>query len=239
MARLLKFTTAVFLASCSPQADRVPTVITQPQTVTDSLKKTTDTPNHTFDTTIVINKQTFEIQTRDVKDDFVLLTVNSKLIDTLYGSGLLNLEFIDLNRDNNKDILISYIGNNPTNELYLFDPNTNSFRWLDGFINFPAAVQLKAYPKFYYSYHRAGCADQNWVSDLFTIQNFKTIEIGHIYGKSCEDQPKEIEIYKVTNNNEEEAKLIKKLPYTKNITDYCDKWNFIDKYWNDNYLQFK
>ena len=128
----------------------------------------------------------------------LIINTNSKnvLIDTLYSSGLLNIEFVDLNKDNNSDILVSYIGNNPTNDLYLFDPTNNIFRNLEGFIKYPDAVQLKAYPKFYYSYHRAGCADLDWVSDLFKIENFKTIQIGRIYGMSCEDNPQVIEIYK-------------------------------------------
>lgn len=171
----------------------------------------------------------------------LIINTNSKnvLIDTLYSSGLLNIEFVDLNKDNNSDILVSYIGNNPTNDLYLFDPTNNIFRNLEGFIKYPDAVQLKAYPKFYYSYHRAGCADLDWVSDLFKIENFKTIQIGRIYGMSCEDNPQVIEIYKIIDNKEGREKLVEKLPYFKHIPQFEDKWKFIEKYWEKNFEKFK
>lgn len=81
--------------------------------------------------------------------------------------------------------MVSYIGNNPTYFLYLFDPSKNVFKKLEGFDNFPDAIQLKSYPLFYYSYHRAGCADLNWISDLFKIEKFKAIHIGQIYGQGC------------------------------------------------------
>ena len=81
----------------------------------------------------------------------------------------------------------------------------------------------------------------NWVSDLFYIENFKTIHIAHIYGNGCEtkEDPLKIEIYKVYNNKEENKKLFKTLPYLKNIPSFGDKWDFIEKYWNANYNKFK
>lgn len=194
---------------------------------------------HSFDTTMIINNQNFAIQTKDINEDFVLLTVNSLLLDTLDSGGLLNLEFIDFNNDNNKDILVSFIANNPTSYLYLFDPTNNKFQFLENFMEFSDASQLKAFPKFYFSYHRAGCADLNWVSALFKIENFKVIQLGYIHGKGCEDQEQVIEIYKIRDNNEENQQLIEKLPYSKNIPKFEDKWTFMEKYWNKNFEKFK
>lgn len=34
-------------------------------------------------------------------------------------------------------------------------------------------------------------------------------------------------------------KQIEKLPYTKNITKFDKKWDFIEKYWNANYKRFE
>jgi hypothetical protein len=169
---------------------------------------------------------------------------NSKKIktDTLQSDGLGGFEFTDFNKGRNSDILFNYRGNISTYDLYLFDNKTNEFKNLEGFGRFPEAIQLKTNPKYYYSYHRAGCADMNWVSDLFYIDNFKTIQIGHIYGQGCDyevkENPQVIEIYKVLGNNEENKKTIKNLPYIKNISENGDKWDFIEKYWNNNYGKF-
>ena len=159
------------------------------------------------------------------------------MTDTIYG-GLNGLDFPDINKDGNNDLLLPYIGNNFTFFLYLFDGVNNCFKKLEGFERFPEAVQLKSHSELYYSYHRAGCADLDWVSDLFRIENFKTIHIGHIYGMSCEDRPQVIEIYKVKDKNEQNETLVDKLSYLKNIPNFEDKWEFIETYWNKNYAKF-
>lgn len=210
----------------------------------DSILKTEKTnsaidQNTIIDTIIKNNGNSFSIQVRKINADIALLTANSNQLDTIYYNGLSRIDFIDFDNDKNIDILVSYIGNNPTKELHLFDPKNNDFRFLDGFIKFCDSSPLKSNTKYYYSYQRAGCADQNWVSDIFTIDNFKIIHLGHIYGMSCDDSTKIIEIYKITDNNEEKRKLIEKLPYDKNIATNNDKWDFIEKYWNANYEKFK
>lgn len=201
---------------------------------------------HNADTSFVINKQTFHFQTKDINTDQVTLTIflNSKISkkDTLDAGGLADLKFPDFNKDGNKDILLTYMGNNFTYYLYLFDPINNIFRFVDGFDRFPEAEQLKTNPKYYYSYHRAGCADMNWISDLFYIENFKSVHIGQMSGKGCDfeinENPQVIEIYKIADDNEENGKLIEKLPYIKNIPKFGDKWDYIKKYWNANYGKF-
>ena len=202
--------------------------------------------DHNFDTSFVINKQTFRFLTKDVNDDQVTLTIsrNSKIIktDTLDAGGLSDLQFPDFDNDKNKDIMLTYMGNNFTYYIYLFDKTHNEFKFVEGFDRFPEAMQLKTNLKYYYSYHRAGCADMNWVSDLFYIDNFRSIHIGHIYGQGCDfevkDNPQVIEIFKIIDNKEENRKLIGKLPYLKNIPDFGDKWDFIKKYWTENYGKF-
>ena len=197
------------------------------------------------DTSFQINNQTFKIQTREINSDQVTLTIhrNTKIImlDTVDAGGLSNLKFPDFDKDGNKDIMLTHIGNNFTYDLYLFDKTKNEFRFVKGFDRFPEAQQLKTNPKYYFSYHRAGCADMNWVSDLFFIHNFKTIHIGQIYGKGCDadikEEPQVIEIYKIIDNSEDKEKLISKLPYLKNIPEFGGKWDFIKRYWKKNYLK--
>lgn len=163
-------------------------------------------------------------------------------VDTLQSAGLGNIEFIDIDNDQNQDILISYNGNNAVYYLYLFDRLNNKFKYLAGFDRFPEAIQLKTNRKYYYSYYGAGCADINWVSDLFYIDNFKTVHVGHIYGQGCDHKVKEnsqvIEIYKVIDNDDNKKILVEKLPYLKHVPDFGDKWTFIEKYWNKNYKKY-
>jgi hypothetical protein len=202
--------------------------------------------NHLYDTIFTSNKNVVQISTKDLDSRHVLLysTYDSRkaLRDTIESEGLADIKFPDFNNDGNPDILLSYFGNNPTYYLYLFDPAMKTFKSIDGYMNFPDAIQLKSNPKYYYSYHRAGCADANWVSDLFKIVNFKIIQVGHIYGRGCDYEtnknPRIISIYKVPNNDEEKGKLIAKLPYEKYIVEFTDKWDFIKTYWNTNYGKF-
>ena len=201
---------------------------------------------HYFDTIFIINQQTFKFEIKDISEDKVTLTFlrNSENIktDTLRSAGLGNVEFIDFNKDANSDILFTYMGNNSTYEIYLFDKTSNDFKYLKGFDRFPEAIQIETNPKYYYSYHRAGCADMDWVSDLFYIDNFKTIHIGHIYGQGCDFEvnknPQVIKVYQVREDNEENRKVVEELPYLKNIPAFDDKWSFIKKYWNQNYGKF-
>lgn len=212
-----------------------------------SLTINTIAQSHSFDTTLIIKGHSYRIVNTDIDKDFISMTVyrDSKkiTIDTLESGGLANIEFADFNKDQNPDIMVSYFGNNPTYFLYLFDSKTQRFRNIEGYLKYPDAVQLKNDPDLYYSYHRAGCADMNWVSDLFMIVDFKAVQLGHIYGQGCDfkvnENPQIIEIYKVIANNERNKKLLEKLPYLKFIPDFGDKWKFIEKYWNENYKKFE
>jgi hypothetical protein len=200
----------------------------------DSLNNAKDLTNqsHSFDTTLMVNSKTFDIRIRDINQELALLTVNSEILDTLYTSGLGSFEFIDFNKDSYPDIMVNYIGNNTLRDLFLFDPVTNKFKKVQGFIDYSDSYQLKSDPEYYYSYDRAGCADLNWVSDFYKIENFKIIHLGHMYAQGCEDEPQGIEIYKILNNDEHSKKLVERLPYLK-------EWQFIENYWNKNYSRFK
>ena len=202
--------------------------------------------NRSFDTTFKNHNQALQVAIKDLDSNVALLTSSyasrPALLDTIDGRGLANIKFPDFNKDGYADILLNYYGNNSTYFLYLFDPIKKHFKRIDDYVNFPDAVQLKANPKYYYSYHRAGCADLNWISDLFKIVNFKIIQVGHIYGKGCDfevkQNPQLIEIYKVIDNDQKKMRLLTKLPYLKHIPEFGDKWDFIKNYWNKKYQEF-
>ncbi|ULQ54713.1 hypothetical protein [Flavihumibacter fluvii] len=203
--------------------------------------------NSAIDTIIVSKKQTFHVQGKVIGDDQVQLSATDgdqpALEDTISGPGLLPLEFPDFNADGFLDILLKYADKSSTAYLYLFDPRSNTFKSIDGFVNYPNAVRLHTNPAYYYAYYSEGCSDLNWISDLFKIDSFKTIQIGHIYGKGCEynvlENPQLIGIYKTTGDNGQSEILVEKLPYLKFIPTNNEKRDFLEKYWNNNYYKFE
>jgi len=203
-------------------------------------------PLHRFDTSLSNNGHLFHITTQELNEELSLLTAtcnsNTEIIDTIYESAVGIIEYPDFDSNGYTDILFAYIGNNPTYFLYLFNNVTNSFVKIQNYSEFPYSRKLSVNPKYYYSYQRAGCADMNWVSDLFTISNLKITHLGHIYGQGCDantiEEPQVIDIFRIPDNDRDRKILIEKLPYLENIPKFGDKWDFIDKYWNKNYTKF-
>jgi hypothetical protein len=146
-------------------------------------------------------------------------------------------EFIDFDNDGNKDLIFSYFGSIERNDLLLFETESKSFRMVENFIEFPAAKQIEK-TKFYYSYHKSGCADGNWDSDLFIIENFRAIKIGNIAGRQCENigEKDGIYIYKIKMESEILFESLD-IGIIDNYENY--KWGFIKDYWSKNYLKFE
>jgi hypothetical protein len=146
-------------------------------------------------------------------------------------------EFIDFNNDGRKDLIFSYIGNNPIQDLIMYDVKYKEFTPVKDFSNYPEPIKIKE-TKYYYSYHRSGCADMNWDSDLFYISDFKAIQLGSLSGRECnnEEQKDGIYIYKIKGDK-------KTLYKTLNIATIHkfkdDKWGFIKDFWTNNYMNFE
>lgn len=147
-----------------------------------------------------------------------------------------NGEFLDFNKDGYKDIYIGYMTNVPgIYDLALFDTLSNTFKIVENFSSYPASQKLNK-TNLYFSYHRSGCADSNWDSDLFIIKDYKTYKIGNISGHGCENDEKNgIYIYKIIDSKE---KMIRSFSITV-IEKYKKyKWGFIEDYWSKNYNLF-
>ena len=144
-------------------------------------------------------------------------------------------EYFD--QDTYKDLLVNYMTNTVgVYDILLFNPKDLTFTLINKMTGYPSPEHLTQ--NYYYSYHKAGCADMNWISDLFQIQNYKTILLGEIYGQGCESDPKKVDIFKINNNDINSKLLMITLPIDT-LTKYSDfKWGFIKDYWTKNYIKF-
>jgi hypothetical protein len=146
----------------------------------------------------------------------------------------IDFKFTDFNNDGYKDILLDLGGNIPDNYLLLlYVPKRHTFREVKGFDDLALPLAIPG-TKYYYSYSRAGCADQTWVSYLFYLKNFEAVKIGYINGEGCGINDG-IFIYQLSG---EKKKLVKRLPLNT-IGGYKNyKWGFLKQYWTKNYKKF-
>lgn len=144
-------------------------------------------------------------------------------------------EFRDFNKDGYEDLYIGYNSNVPgVEDLALYNVKTKSFDLIDDLKLFPASIKIEG-TDYYYSYHRSGCADMNWDSDLFYIEDNKTIKIGNIEGIGCDDEKPKVSISSIKGDS---VLLIETLAIDT-IYSYKDfKWGFIKEYWSRNYKGF-
>ena len=165
---------------------------------------------------------------------FILKSSNGKI---LYKNDNNPSEFIfnDFNEDGFTDIELHFMTNVPNvNEILIFNPKSKSFIEIENFSNFPTSTKIKN-TNYYYSYHRSGCADSNWDSDLFYIKENKVVKIGNIHTIECDNENDNgVYIYKFIG---EDIKQIKLLPIENK--GFEDKWRFIEKYWSENYKLFE
>jgi len=146
-------------------------------------------------------------------------------------------EFEDFDQDGFDDIIVHYNLNTPSvQDLILFDVTSKTFRKVKDFSSYPEPIKIRN-TNYYYSYHKSGCADMNWDSDLFYIKDFKTFRIGNISGRQCNDRDVKngIYIHKVQGDIET---IYTTLP-VEILGKYKDyKWGFIKEYWTLNYTKF-
>ena len=146
------------------------------------------------------------------------------------------MQFKDFNNDGYKDIFLDHGGNTPERySVLVFVRSTGRFKELKGLDQFPDPKPI-AGTRYFYSYHKSGCADADWDSDLFSIDNYQAVKLGNISGRGCNSSGVSGAIY-IFSVRKEEKTLLKTLSIDL-ITQYKDKWNYIRKYWADNYKEF-
>ena len=146
-------------------------------------------------------------------------------------------EFKDFNKDGYKDIYLEKGGNTPERfDLLLYVTTTRVFRQVKDFEYFPAPENIKG-TRYFYSYHKSGCADMNWDSDLFYIKDCKAIRLANISGNECENSGIKDGLY-ITKVLGAKKFLFKTLSIDTVHTYKEDKWGFIKEYWTKNYKIF-
>ncbi|MBB5394843.1 hypothetical protein [Mucilaginibacter sp. AK015] len=173
---------------------------------------------------------------RTVQAGLILLNSKEEIIfrDSAYIS---DAKFKDFNNDGYKDIWIVRPGNVPgLRGLLLYNKTSKTFIEVTDFDRFPAPEAIKG-TRYYYSYHRSGCADMNWTSDLFYLKNYKPVKIGTINGFECADSEIKngIYIYRVIGGKNIKVKQMN-ITVINNHTNY--KWGFVKDYWHQNYKLF-
>lgn len=200
-----------------------------------------------FDTIILWKNIKYRIYVDNLSDEKTALfsiTKNEKLIlrDTLNSQSILDVELVDFNHDGNKDIQVHHYGKNSWASLYLFNLKSSTFDKIVDFEKFTDIKPIQSENQYFYSYARAGCADMNWYSYLIKIENHKAIPIALIKGNGCpprvDSEKMNIPIFKISNGDENSKKLIKELPYDGTLRPYEDKWDYLEKYWNENFRVF-
>lgn len=187
------------------------------------------------DTLINDNQKYIVKHFRDENLDFSLLILNEKF-DTIYKyfDYIDEYEILDFNEDGFKDLRLDYITNTPdVVDIVLFDSISKRFEIVKDLGYYPSPFKIKN-SNYYYSYHRAGCADLNWESDLFYIKDYRCIKIGNISGRGCGYEKRNgIFINKIVDKKAVEINWIK-----RDSGYYDDKWEFIENYWTKNHLKF-
>ncbi|HRH50674.1 MAG TPA: hypothetical protein PLP23_18105 [Panacibacter sp.] len=192
-----------------------------------------DTSIYSYQTVIIEGKKFTGFLT---SNGFQLL--NSKNGTYLKHSGeYFTWNFKDFNKDGYKDIYLDKGGNTPEwFDLLLYVPTTKSFRQVKDFEHFPAPERISG-TKYFYSYHKSGCADMDWDSDLFYIKDFKAIRLANISGRECENSGIKDGLY--INKLRGEKKILFKVLAIDTVHAYKeDKWGFIKAYWTKNHKLF-
>lgn len=147
----------------------------------------------------------------------------------------------DIDQNGFMDLRVFIVSNTPNQcDSYLFDPELNTFRKIEY-----CDLDIKKIEgtSCYFSYNRAGCADQDWESHLSKIENYRLVDLGYIHGQGCdfeiEKNPQTIEIFKFDSPKSEAKTKIATLAYKEHIKKFEDKWTFIEKYWSKNYRKFE
>jgi hypothetical protein len=191
-----------------------------------------------IDTLTIEGKDYIVFQSYPGRDTSCPLTIIDNLRDTIYihhNYATNGFEFEDFDNDGTLDIRMYQLSNiGGVSELIMFDKTSKSFREIMNFTDFAEPKKIEN-TKYWYSYQRSGCADVNWESRLFKIENFKAVEIGRLDAIFCDyELNKGIFIFKISRDKKIKIHFENKLPEK-----YADRYLYIQDYWTNNYRKFE
>jgi hypothetical protein len=146
----------------------------------------------------------------------------------------------DLDEDGNDDIILHHVTNVPgIEEVVRYSSQRGRFVEVVGFTSFPASEQIEGTGLFY-SYHRSGCADLNWDSDLFYLQDTAAVRIGNMHGEGCEDVS--VPMIRVSKFPDalvpERSVQVDSMTFDPTCSGSQSKWGIIEEYWTSNWRTF-
>ena len=142
-------------------------------------------------------------------------------------SGVGIAEFLDFDRDSLYDVLVDWSDMEASNDLYLFFPDSSSFREVGGFFG-KGVRPVTGAKDVYYAYSSYGCPDMDWGSDLFTIRDFRVVDLASMYVQECKE-PYEVSISKLVGK---ESVFVGNIPFDENED------SLMEAYWNKNWRKF-
>lgn len=172
-------------------------------------------------------------------DFFIDLRGEFKIINELgeveysQKENITDFEVKDFNSDGFLDVITYHPSNGYLCSLLIYNPDKEKFEFIENFYKYSYSQNLDS-SKFYYSYSGAGCAQNDWLSYLYSIENYKISVVGLIEGFGClPNDTNGVYIYKISKND---TVLIQ---YIKDESGLGQKkFEFLDSYWKNNHERF-
>ncbi|WGH76401.1 hypothetical protein P8625_04365 [Tenacibaculum tangerinum] len=225
MSRIIKISTIItflILNSCNLKKSNIDKA--------EDLKKENDSIYYKYESA-TIDKIKFEFFI-DKNGEFKIKDTSGE-IQFSQTENVTDFEIKDFDKDGYKDVIIIHPSNRVLETLLLYNSSLQKFILIDNFTNYPNSQKIES-SGFYYSYQGTGCAQNDWLSHLYLINNYKIIDKGLIKGFGClKNEKNGIYIYKFA---EKDTLLIE---YVKNEDGFGqEKFDFIDNYWINNLDKF-
>jgi hypothetical protein len=111
-----------------------------------------------------------------------------------------SIKLEDFDGDGNNDLKYGFSSNYYYEKVWLYSKKEKNFRIIDS-IDHPEFAYSKKLENsnLYYSYSPNGCGKNNWISFLFSIENFKIKPKGFLEYRQCIDDEKGMYVVKILN----------------------------------------
>ncbi len=111
-----------------------------------------------------------------------------------------SIKFEDFDGDGNNDLKYGFSSNYYYEKVWLYNQKEKSFRVVDS-IDHPEFAYSKKLEdsNFYYSFSPNGCGKNNWISYLFSIENFKIKPKGFLEYRQCVNDEKGMYVFKIVD----------------------------------------